>query len=113
MYKAKMAGESLPNLTTLDLDAPISDDGTTKLGDMLLKCQPSSDIEADLEQLIYTAHRVLATLKERDRKIVSAYFGIDADYEMPTDIIAARFDLTNVRVCQIVKGAIQKMRESI
>jgi DNA-directed RNA polymerase sigma subunit (sigma70/sigma32) len=42
--------------------------------------------------------------------VIEAYFGLGKEYAMPTDVIAERFDLTNVRVSQIVNGAITKMR---
>jgi len=113
IYKAKMAGIETPNLSTVEIDAPISVDSDTTIGDILLNTPPESEFQMEVGQVQYTIRRVLGVLKERDRNIVSAYFGIGRDCELPTDVIAERFDITNVRVSQIVKSAIQKMKEVI
>jgi DNA-directed RNA polymerase sigma subunit (sigma70/sigma32) len=55
----------------------------------------------------------MSVLKNRDRAIIEAYFGINREYASATDMIAEDFGMTNVRVCQIVKSAIQKMKEVI
>ena len=113
IYKAKMAGEEVQNLSTVEIDAPIGEDGDTTVGDILLNVQSDFEFEIELDDIKYRAKRVLSHLKERDRQVIKAYFGIDADYEMSPDVIAERFDLTNVRVCQIVKSALTKMKEVI
>ena len=113
IYKAKMAGEEVQNLSTVEIDAPIGEDGDTTIGDILLNVQSEFEHEIELDDVKYRAKRVLSHLKERDRQVIKAYFGIDADYEMSPDVIAERFDLTNVRVCQIVKSALTKMKEVI
>jgi len=113
IYKAKMAGIETPNLSTIEIDAPISDDSDTTIGDVLLNTPHESEFEMEVDHVRYTIRRVMGILKERDRNIVSAYFGIDRDCAVPTDVIAERFDMTNVRVSQIVKSAIQKMKEVI
>lgn len=113
IYKAKMAGEEVQNLSTVEIDAPIGEDGDTTIGDILLNVQSDFEFEIEMDDIKYRAKRVLSHLKERDRQVIKAYFGIDADYEMSPDVIAERFDLTNVRVCQIVKSALTKMKEVI
>lgn len=113
IYKAKMAGEEVQNLSTVEIDAPIGEDGDTTIGDIILNTRSDFEFEIEMDDIKYRAKRVLSHLKERDRQVIKAYFGIDADYEMSPDIIAERFDLTNVRVCQIVKSAITKMKEVI
>jgi RNA polymerase primary sigma factor len=113
IYKAKMAGEETQNLSTVEIDAPIGEDGDTTIGDILLNTKSNIEFEIELDDVKYRAKQVLSHLKERDRKIIKAYFGIDGDYEMSPDVIAERFDLTNVRVCQIVKSALTKMKEVI
>jgi DNA-directed RNA polymerase sigma subunit (sigma70/sigma32) len=54
----------------------------------------------------------MSGLKTRDREIVKEYFGIDRDGAVPAEVIAERHQLTNVRVCQIVKSCIEKMRQT-
>lgn len=113
IYKAKMAGEEVQNLSTVEIDAPIGEDGDTTIGDILLNVKSEFEFEIEMDDVKYRAKRVLSVLKERDRQVIKAYFGIDGDYEMSPDVIAERFDLTNVRVCQIVKSALTKMKEVI
>lgn len=113
IYKAKMAGEETQNLSTVEIDAPIGEDGETTIGDILLNVKSDFEFEVEMDDIKYRAKRVLSVLKERDRQVIKAYFGIDSDYEMSPDVIAERFDLTNVRVCQIVKSALTKMKEVI
>ncbi len=110
IYKAKMAGGEVANLNSVEIDTPIGDDGDTTLGDILLNAQPEIFQEFDKEDIKFKASRVLRTLRERDRKVIEAYFGINMDYAVPTESIAERFDLTVVRVCQIVKSALTKMK---
>lgn len=110
IYKAKMAGEEVPNLSTVEIDTPIGEEGDVTLGDILLNSRPEIDEQFQMEYDVYTIRRVMGTLKPRDREIVSAYFGIGTDRPIPSDIIAEQFEMTNVRVCQIVKTSIEKMR---
>jgi RNA polymerase primary sigma factor len=113
LYKAKMAGEETPNLSTVEIDAPVGEEGDTTIGDLL--CQESNSVEREIEMdhIKFKVKQALGSLKERDRDIVKAYFGIDRDCALPTDIIAERFGMTNVRVCQIVKTSITKMKEIV
>jgi len=111
IYKAKMAGEEVQEMCTIEIDSPVGEDGDTTIGDILLNESPEVMIQADLDHTRHKIKQMLASLKLRDREIICAYFGIDRDYAMPTDIIAERYNMTNVRVCQIVKGAITKMKE--
>lgn len=111
LYKAKMAGEELPNLTTIEIDTPIGEDGDCTIGDILLKTQPEVDQWIHDEEVLHTIAQVMGVLKPRDREIVNAYFGLEGAEAMPTDVIAERFEMSNVRVCQIVKSSIEKMRQ--
>jgi RNA polymerase primary sigma factor len=112
-YKAKVAGEDVQNLSSIEIDAPVGDDTDTTIGDVLLNTKSSVEFEFEFEHTHYTVEKALNVLKHRDRKVVEAYFGINGEYEMPTDIIAERFDLTNVRVCQIIKNSIKTMNAYI
>lgn len=113
IYKAKMAGLDTPNLRSVEIDAPFGEDGDCTLGDVLLNARPEVDVFFDEDHVKHTALHIIARLKPRDREIVSAYFGIGTDVAIPTDVIAERFDMTNVRVCQIVKTSIEKLRAAI
>lgn len=111
IYKAKMAGEEVQTIKTVEIDSPASEDNDTTIGDLILHGDAEAMVQADLDHTVYKIKHLLAQLKVRDREIICAYFGIDREYALSTDIIAQRYDMTNVRVCQIVKGALNKMKE--
>lgn len=113
IYKAKMAGEEVPNLTAVAIDSPVSSEGDTTLGDLILKCRPEVESVVEMDGIKFAVRKAIGVLKERDQEIIKAYFGIDREYEMPTDMIAEQFGMTNVRVCQIVKASIEKMRQTV
>lgn len=113
IYKAKMAGEEVPNMTAIAIDSPVSGEADTTIGDLLLKCQPEVDSVVEMDGIKFVVRKAIGVLKDRDQKIIKAYFGIDREYEMPTDMIAEQFGMTNVRVCQIVKSSIEKMKHSL
>ena len=48
-----------------------------------------------------------------NKGIIMDYFGIDREYEVPTDMIAEKYSMTNVRVCQIVKASVEKMKLTV
>lgn len=113
IYKDKRSGKDVENRKVVNLDAQVNEDGDTRIGDLILGCAP--EIE-NLFDITYNKSRVeaaLSILKPRDRKVIEAYFGIDMEEELGTSEIAALFDLTAVRVCQIVKSSIEKMKEVI
>ena len=52
----------------------------------------------------------MKNLKDRDREIVFDYFGINREYSLNTKEIAEKHAMTNVRVSQIVKASLEKMK---
>jgi RNA polymerase primary sigma factor len=110
IYKAKMKGESVEVPSRLDIDAPIGDDGGNTIGDIVLKSGADVEFAIEMDSIKFQVKKALCCLKDRDKDIVMDYFGIDREYEMPTDIIAERYSMTSVRVCQIVKASITKMK---
>jgi RNA polymerase primary sigma factor len=110
IYKAKMKGEEVEEPKQVNVDDRVGEDGGSSLGDILLHSGAEIESEIEMDHIKFKVLQALSTLKERDRRIVMDYFGIGCDYEVPTDVIADRYEMTNVRVCQIVKSALEKMR---
>lgn len=110
IYKAKMAGEDTPNLHPIELDSLVGEDADETFADRLLGNAPDVEKEHVIEHENFIIRKSLSTLKERDREIVKMYFGIGCDYAVPSDIIAKRLGITQIRVCQIVKISIEKMK---
>ena len=96
----------------VSMDAPFVDGEENSLLDVLEN--PNSmkaDNEMDhVESLREEIRRSLATLTERQREVVSLYFGIGSDNSMSLEDIGDRFALTRERVRQIKDKAINKLR---
>jgi RNA polymerase sigma factor FliA len=72
--------------------------------------QPAMDAPQSLESqfiLRRTIEQGLLALNERERRVVQLYY----EFDLSLAEIAAVLDLTEARVCQINKAALQKMRE--
>jgi len=110
IYKAKMKGEDIEIPRKVDIDAPIGDEGGNTIGDIVLKSGSDVEFNIEMDSIRFKVKCALNLLKDRDRSIIMDYFGIGRDYEMPTDVIAEKYEMTNVRVSQIVKASIQKMK---
>jgi RNA polymerase primary sigma factor len=113
IYKAKMKGEEVEAPTRVSIDKPIGDEGENTLGDIILKTGSEIEFTIEMDSIKFRVKQALNVLKERDRGIIMDYFGIDQEYEVPTDMIAQKYSMTNVRVCQIVKASIEKMKIAI
>jgi RNA polymerase primary sigma factor len=113
IYKSKMKGEEVEAPTRVSIDKPIGDEGENTLGDIILKSGSEIEFTIEMDSIKFRVKQALNVLKERDRGIIMDYFGIDREYEVPTDLIAEKYSMTNVRVCQIVKASIEKMKIAI
>lgn len=113
IYKLKVAGEETPDLSTVEIDRPIGEDGDATLGDILLNTAPEIEFEQELDHTRYTIRQAMVELKSRDREIIEAYFGLNDFGPMATESIAERFGMTSVRVSQILRTSIEKMKKSI
>lgn len=110
IYKIKMKGGETPNLRTVELDSPVGEDSDETVADRILGSKPDVERDHDAEHLSSFVKGALSTLKERDRDIVKMYFGIDCEYAVPTESIAEQLGMTQIRICQIVKASIEKMK---
>eukprot|EP01156_Anaeramoeba_ignava_P020885 Anaeramoba_ignava/c17477_g1_i1.p1 GENE.c17477_g1_i1~~c17477_g1_i1.p1 ORF type:complete len:125 (-),score=22.93 c17477_g1_i1:280-654(-) len=93
------------------LNAPFRDGEKSCLMDVIKDSgqkNPDSDIMNDsLKQEI---RETLATLKDRERKVIQMYFGIDREYSLTLNEIGDEFGLTRERVRQIKEKAINRLR---
>jgi RNA polymerase primary sigma factor len=110
-FKMKRAGKEVENLRPVRMDDKVTDDSDAAVGDLILGCAPEIEKEHNITFNKAKIESMLAILKPRDRKIIKCYFGIGRDCEMQSGDIAELFEMTNVRVCQIVKSSIEKMKE--
>lgn len=95
----------------MSMDAPLSDDESNSLYDVLLNNDsPSPDNELITDSLRKEIERSLATLGEREADILRFYFGLNGIPPSTLEEIGEEFDLTRERVRQIKEKAIKRLR---
>ena len=110
IYLSKRSGKEFQATSRVEIDAPFAGDSDSTVGDRLLSNGPEVEEQIEIDDLKFTVTRAIRDLKSRDQLIVKQYYGIGQDYAMSSEAIAARHGLTVVRVCQILKSSLQKMR---
>lgn len=94
----------------LSTDAPIGDNEDGSMLDTIADSfVPSTDDSVNRESLNKEINRVLSDLQEREREIVSLFFGIGGR-ELSLEEIGVRFNLTRERVRQIKEKALRRLR---
>jgi len=101
----KMAQQSV------SLQAPVGDGDDASVGDFIedKKAANPSDVTS-YSLLKDTLGDVLATLTERERKIVEMRFGLVDGYERTLEEIGRQYNVTRERIRQIEAKALRKMR---
>jgi len=113
-YLALKKGEEVENLNAVKIDDFVQDDsGRSKADSGIISVGPSIEEEHNIEDFKVRTTTLLSGLKERDRRIVKLYFGIDCPESLPTKDIADVVDLTQIRVCQIINSAKKKLQLAI
>jgi RNA polymerase primary sigma factor len=96
----------------VSMDAPFVDGESSSLLDVM---EDSDAVQADeylefADSLKIETRRSLATLTERERDIVSLFFGIGVEHAVSLSGISDTFGLTRERVRQIKDKALMKLR---
>lgn len=113
IYKEKKLGICTQNLKPIELDAPALEDSDESISDRYIGVNSQTDLDHDKEYMNFIIKKSLSTLKERDKEIVKMYFGIDQEYSLPSEVIAEKMKMTQIRVCQIIKTSIEKMKDCL
>lgn len=96
----------------VSMDAPFADGEDGSLLDVMPNSDsPMADSELVEESLREEIKRALDLLNDRERKVVSAFFGIGMP-EMTLEEIGLKYDLTRERVRQIKEKAIRRLRHN-
>ena len=100
--------------TPLSLDAPLDTDDSGSVSEIVAdqNAAPPFDrvVRNNDRDLLY---EVLATLDERESKILAMRFGLDDGKPKTLEIIGQRFGITRERIRQIQEKALQEMRTRI
>ncbi len=96
--------------THLSLDAPLTPGEDNKLMDYLPDDQsPGPDDQTFERALTGSIEEVLATLKEREAKILRLYFGLEGQEAMTLEEIGGLLGITRERVRQIKEKALARL----
>ena len=94
----------------VSVDAPFVDGEDNSLLDVLVNDNaPMADRQLVVESLRAEIRNALQMLNDRERKVITAFFGIDQP-EMTLEEIGTKYGLTRERVRQIKEKAIRRLR---
>jgi len=97
----------------VSMDAPLAQDEDTKFIDVYMSDDtPTTDSILMFESLSKEIQRALATLTEKERDVVTLYFGLGMNHGLTLEEIAIKFDLTRERVRQIKEKAIRRLKHT-
>ncbi|MBP5642695.1 MAG: RNA polymerase sigma factor RpoD/SigA [Bacteroidales bacterium] len=100
------------NSKEVSMDAPVSDDDDLLFIDTLV---PDNNNDADKEIVTETEsaaiRRSLSVLNDKERKVITKYFGLDDDrHQYTLEEIGYMMDMTRERVRQVKDKALKKLR---
>jgi RNA polymerase primary sigma factor len=99
----------LSKTVALSLDAPLKDDEHQSLLDLIADEAPGpADIVAASDEH-EAIERVLGTLTERERVIITKRFGLDRVAELTLEEIGQQYDLTRERIRQLESKALKRL----
>lgn len=102
----------MANSRHVSVDAPFVDGEDNSLLDVLVNDDaPMADRQLVIESLRSEIDTVLKMLNERERNVITAFYGIGQP-EMTLEEIGNKFGLTRERVRQIKEKAIRRLRNS-
>lgn len=96
----------------VSMDAPFVQGEENTLLDVLENKDPETDSMLIDESLSEEIKRSLATLTEREREIISLFFGLTSNHPLSLEEIGEKFNLTRERVRQIKDKALQRLRHT-
>ncbi|MGA4579533.1 RNA polymerase sigma factor RpoD [Limisphaera sp. VF-2] len=95
----------------ISLHAPVGDDGDVSVGDFIEDKTAENPLEVTSYSLLREKlSEVLATLTERERKILEMRFGLVDGYERTLEEIGKMYNVTRERIRQIEAKALRKLR---
>ena len=93
------------------LDAPLSEDDESSLGDMIEDQNAQGPLElTDRSLLRQEVRRALNNLNQREREVIELRFGLLDDHDYTLEEVGRKLKVTRERVRQIEERAIRKLR---
>jgi RNA polymerase primary sigma factor len=95
----------------VSMDAPFAQGEENSLLDVIENIDsPKADINLMNESLAKEIERSLSTLSEREKEVVTMFFGIGITHGLTLDEIGDKFGLTRERVRQIKEKALKRLK---
>jgi len=96
---------------TTSLETPIGDEEDSFLGDFIAdETQPSPYEQTSKQLLQENVHEVLASLSDREAKVLEMRFGLNGQKPMTLEEVGREFGVTRERIRQIESKALRKLR---
>jgi len=95
--------------TMIRLDAPLSEEGTSTVGDLLIHSGPAPEQVVEDEELHTQLATALAQLTPRERNVLTARVGWSGPV-MSEDDVAARFGVHSAQVRATTQAALTRLR---
>lgn len=93
------------------LEAPVGEDGESMLGDFIPdEGQPSPVDQASKQLLKNHLDEVLATLSDREARVLKFRFGLEGNKQMTLEEVGKVFGVTRERIRQIEAKALRKLK---
>ena len=98
---------------TVSTDAPFSSTEDMSLMDVIYNPDnPQPDKELMSSSLSIEIKRALSTLTDREKEVVTLFYGIGLNHGLTLEEIGEKYDLTRERVRQIKEKAIRRLRHA-
>ena len=115
IYGDKLKYGAYKKEVTLDIDAPVNDDGGTSFGDILY-IEDDKPTELDVSEAYDTfkdgLNKLLDGVKPRDRSVFLKKFGIGLPRPMLPKEIAEQENLSIARISQIFQSVVEQMQKN-
>ncbi|MEY2598054.1 MAG: hypothetical protein RLZZ142_313, partial [Verrucomicrobiota bacterium] len=111
---AKLSQLRVASLRPASLDAPVSDEDGKELGETVGDLDAHSPLEQLSDSnLLDELGGVMGVLDERERRILSARFGLEGGSPKTLEEVGRRFGVTRERIRQLQNGALHKLRRAL
>lgn len=111
--RAKLAHLQAASLRPASLDAPISEDDATNVGELIGDENAPSPLECLEHRNLHTQlNALLNMLDERERGVIGGRFGLNGEEKKTLEEIGEVYGVTRERIRQLQNGAIKKLRRA-
>ena len=97
--------------TPVSLEKPVGDDEESEFGHFIRDdSEPLPDEAAELSLRNAALSRILATLSERERRVLELRYGLNGEHPRTLDEVGRTFNVTRERIRQIENQCLKKLR---